>query len=89
MHSAIYFAYRSPSADDHIYDCLVNTVSRIQQADERAGFLVMGDFNCHHSDWLGSRLTNDHGCAAYEFVSELNLSQLVPSLTHKDGGVLD
>ena len=87
--------YRSPSADTIfmivlLADAAVRlSISLIQQSDRRTGFLVMGDFNCHYSDWLGSHLTIDHGSAAYDFASELNLSQLVPGPTHQAGGVLD
>ena len=49
----------------------------------------MGDFNCHHSDWLGSDRTDAHGRAAYDFVSVTNCSQLVRGPTHTDGGTLD
>ena len=81
--------YCNPSADDLIYDRLVNAVSWIKQSGGRADFLVMGDFNCHHSDWLGSCLAKDYGRAAYDFASQLDLSQLVPGPTHQADGVLD
>ena len=51
--------------------------------------LFMGEFNFHHSDWLGSHSTDAHGRAAYDFVNLTNCSQLVRGPTHVAGGTLD
>ena len=49
----------------------------------------VGDFNCHHSEWLGSRITDAHGVAAFDFATVADSSQLVNGPTHRAGGVLD
>ena len=49
----------------------------------------MGDFNCHHSDWLGSHVTNAHGVAAFHFATLTDCSQLVRGPTQRGGGILD
>ena len=49
----------------------------------------MGDFNCHHSEWLGSRITDAHGVAAFDFATVADCSQLVNGPTQRAGGVLD
>ena len=85
----VFNVYRSPSTDDRVFDCLVSSIAQIQQADGRSSFVVAGDFNCHHENWLGSRTTDCHGRAALDFVSVLSLTQLVHESTHQDGGVLD
>ena len=46
--------------------------------------------NYHHSERLGSRITDDaHGVAAFDFATMAHCSQLVNGLTHRSGGVLD
>ena len=61
----------------------------IQSVDPKSVFYFVGDFNCHHSEWLGSRITDAHGVAAFDFATVADCSQLVNGPTHRAGGVLD
>ena len=81
--------YRSPSTDDRVFDCLCEAMGSIQSADPRSVFCFVGDFNCHHSEWLGSRITDAHGVADFDFATVADCSQLVNGPTHRAGGVLD
>lgn len=83
------FVYRSPNTDDRVYDCLSEVMGKVQSEDSKSAFCFVGDFNCHHTDWLGSRTTNAHGVAAYDFASVTDCSQLVHVPTHRGGGILD
>ena len=85
----LFGVYRSPSTDDRVYDCLMNSMARIQQEDSRAVFCFVGDFNSHHVEWLGSSRTDSHGVAARDFASLTDCRQLVTGATHQGGGVLD
>ena len=58
----------------------------IQSVDPKSLFCFVRDFNCHHSEWLGSRITDAHGVAAFDFA---DCSQLVNMPTHRADGVLD
>ena len=49
----------------------------------------VGDFNCHHTELLGSHITDAHGVAAFDFATVADCSQLVNGPTHRAGGVLD
>ena len=40
-------------------------------------------------EWLGSRITDAHGGAAFDFATVADCSQLVNGPTHRAGGVLD
>ena len=40
-------------------------------------FCFVGDFNCHYSEWLGSRITDAHVVAAFEFATVADCSQQV------------
>ena len=83
------FVYRSPSTDTRVFDCLLESMGKIQSEDPKSVFLFIGDFNCHHSDWLGSFRTDPPGIAAHNFASLSDCSQLVQGATHRAGGVLD
>ena len=49
----------------------------------------MGDFNCHHEEWLGSRRTNSHERSARDFIDMADCRQMVVGPTHRNGGVLN
>ena len=81
--------YRSPSTDDGVFDCLCEAMGSIQSVDPKSVFCFVGDFNCHHSEWLGSSITDAHGVAAFDLATVADCSQLVNGPTHRAGGVLD
>lgn len=85
----IFCVYRSPNTDDRVYDCLLDAMAKIQSVDSKAVFHFVGDFNCHHSEWLGSSRTDSHGVAARDFGSLSDCTQMVTGSTHRLGGVLD
>ena len=85
----LFGCYRNPDLDDHIFDCLLVAMSRVQSDDPRSAFVFVGDFNAHHREWLGSHVTNQHGNSALEFSTLSATTQLVSEPTHRDGGVLD
>ena len=86
----IFPSYRNPDLDDGIYECLLNSMALIQQADVKAAFIVVGDFNAHHRDWLGSiSPTNTHGHAALGFSNLSGCEQLIYQPTHTSGNCLD
>ena len=56
----LFVVYRSASTDDRVFDCLCEVMGSIQSVDPKSVFCFVGDFNCHHSEWLGSLLTDAH-----------------------------
>jgi hypothetical protein len=86
----LFSVYRSPNADDTLFDCLLMTMARIQESDRRSAFVFVGDVNAHHVEWLSSRTpTNSSGRAALDFCSLSGCSQLIDSPTHEAGNCLD
>ena len=85
----LFVVYRSPSTDDKVFDCLCEAMGSIQSVDPKSVFCFVGDFKCHHSEWLGSRITDAHGVAAFDFATVADCSQLVNGPIHRAGGVLD
>ena len=64
-------------------------ISDIQSVDPKSAFCFMDDLNCHHSEWLGSLVTNAHGVTDFDFAPLTDCSQLVRGPTHQSGGILD
>ena len=85
----IFAVYRNPTADDTIYDCLLEQISKIQTNDPKASFIVCGDINAHHREWLSSRNTDSHGRSAFKFSTFAGLDQLITQPTHTSGNILD
>ena len=48
----------------------------------------MGGLNGHHHEWLGSRTTNRHGVAAFDFATVSRCNQVIVGPTHARGGTL-
>lgn len=70
--------YRSPSADDSIYDLLTSQIQQFYMEDPACEIVVLGDFNAHHKTWLGfSKSTDVHGEAALLFSLTNDLTQMV------------
>lgn len=89
MNFYVFSLYRNPDIDDHIFDCLVSSMSSIQEADRRAAFIFTGDLIAHHAQWLGSARTDGHGVAARDFADISGCEQMVTGPTHLLGGTLD
>ena len=62
----------------------------VQDSNRRASFSFFGDFNAHHTDWLGSvSPTHCQGRAALDFANISGCDQLVSEPTHRSGNALD
>ena len=70
-------------------DGFCEAMGSIQSVDPKSVFCFVGDFNCHHSEWLVSRITDDHGVAAFDSATVSECSQLNNGPTHRAGGALD
>ena len=51
-------------------------------------YLVVGDVNAHHEEWLTSSTSAVHARASLDFASSSGCEQMVTEPTHTDGGVL-
>ena len=58
-------------------------------ADVCVSFLLVGDLNDHHQEWLGSATTNRRGVAAFDFAIVFGCDQLVVGPTHARSGTFD
>ena len=86
----IFSIYRNPDLDNSIYDCLLTSMSMIQESDRKSAFIFVGDFNAHHKEWLGSVSPTDmYGRAALDFSNLSGCDQLIVGSTHRSGNCLD
>ena len=85
----VFSLYRNHNLDDRIFDCSLASMAAVQAEDVRASFLIVGDLNGHHQEWLGSTTMNRHGEAAFDFATASGCDQLVVGPTHARGGTFD
>ena len=60
-----------------MFDCFCEALGSIKSVDPKSVFCFVGDFNCHHSEWLGSRITDAHVVGAFDFTPVADCTQLV------------
>ena len=90
MNLYVFASYRNPDLDNGIYDCLLNKMAAVQEADPKACFVFVGDYNAHHTEWLNSvTATDHHGIAALDFSNLSGCEQLISEPTHQSGNRLD
>ena len=85
----LFALYRNPNHDDSIYDCLLERIAMAQSQDPKASFVICGDCNAKHREWLDSNITDLHGRSALEFCTSSACDQLITEPTHKNGNRLD
>ncbi|MEL7520149.1 MAG: reverse transcriptase family protein, partial [Cyanobacteria bacterium J06553_1] len=85
----VFALYRNPNHDDSIYDCILERIAMAQSQDSKASFVICGDCNAKHREWLNSNVTDQHGRSAREFSVSSACEQLINEPTHKDGNILD
>ena len=70
----VYAFYHNPGDDGSLYDCLVDSMARVQSVDGKAVFVFVGDVNNYHSEWLESvSLTDWLGHDAFVFLQSVRL----------------
>ena len=84
----VFACYRNPSCDDSIYMTAFWNQCQLFSLDSKASFVICGDFNAHHKDWLISRTTDSHGRSAYEFCFSSGCNQLIDEPTNISGNSL-
>ena len=78
----LFFVYRSPSSHDcSILDDISVQMDKALMSCPSAKFLIMGDFNAHHSTWLDSAATDVAGVRVRNFSITESLTQMVDFAT--------
>ena len=79
--------YRNTNSNDAIFDCLLESMCRIQSIEGKALIVICGGVNVHHHEWSSSS-TDCHGRSAISFSMTSGCDQLVKEPLHMFG-VLD
>ena len=80
--------YRPPSADDKIFLALATDIEKFQASSVKSKVFLFGDFNCHHSSWLGSTdlhgkgKTNSAGVACFTLCQTTGLKNVIKGNTN-------
>ena len=86
----VYAFYCNPGHDGSLYDCLLDSMARVQSVDDKAVFVFVGDANDHLSEWLESVSPTDrHGRDALDFYNLSGSDQFVRSPTSIASNRLD
>ena len=73
----LFIVYRSPASQDcSILNEISDQMDRVLLSCPSAQFVIMGDFNAHHSTWLNSSVTDTAGINAHNFCLSHSLSQI-------------
>ena len=73
-----------------IYECTYSTIAKVQNSEEQSSFIIAGDFNAYHKEFLQSSSPTDrHGEQLLEFCVFSGLNQVVQGSTHDSGSLLD
>ena len=76
--------------DGSLYDCLLDSIARVQPVNDKAVFVFVGDANAHRSECLESvSPTGRHGRDDLDFCNLSGCEQLVHGPTHIAGIRLD
>ena len=66
-----YAFHRKPGHDSSLYDCLLDSMARMQSVDDKAVFVFDSDANAHQSEWLESVSPTDrHWRDALDFCNQ-------------------
>ena len=79
--------YVHPSSDISTFKSLLSYLSNLFSSTSTV--FVMGDFNCPDIDWLTLCDVSPNSALLCDFVFDHNISQVVDSLIHVKGNVLD
>ena len=80
--------YRPPSANCDVISYLDSTTLSKLSAFSAQSVILIGDFNVHHKEWLGSHTTDTAGRLTLEMCNTLGLTQHVKEPT-RDDQILD
>ena len=80
------YIYIYPGHGGLLYDCLLDSMARVQSADDNAVFVFASEANAHHSEPVSP--TDRHGRDALEFCNLSGCEQMVRGPTHIIGNRL-
>ncbi|CAG4968326.1 unnamed protein product [Parnassius apollo] len=81
VYGCLYRSHSGNAETDRLFDHVQMAADSLLQQIPSAEVVILGDFNAHHAEWLGSRLTDHAGRSVHDFALAYGLTQLVTSPT--------
>ncbi|XP_050682320.1 uncharacterized protein LOC126977512 [Leptidea sinapis] len=81
IYACVYRSHSGNAETDHLMGCVQAAIDVVLAQIPSAEIVVLGDFNGHNAEWLGSRTTDYAGRSVHNFALAYGLSQLVESPT--------
>ncbi|CAK1594722.1 unnamed protein product [Parnassius mnemosyne] len=81
VYGCLYRSHSGNADTDLLIDHVQMAADSVLQQIPSTEIVILGDFNAHHAEWLGSRFTDHAGRSVYDFALVYGLTQLVTSPT--------
>ena len=81
VYACVYRSHSGNSETDRLIEHMQMVADSVLEQMPSVEIVILGDFNAHHADWLGSRSTDHAGRSVHDFALAYGLSQLVSSPT--------
>ncbi|XP_013173125.1 PREDICTED: RNA-directed DNA polymerase from mobile element jockey-like, partial [Papilio xuthus] len=81
VYACLYRSHSGNAEIDRLMEQVQTATDSVLAQIPSAEIVVLGDFNAHHAEWLGSRTTDHAGRSVHDFALSYDLTQLVSSPT--------
>ncbi|XP_045500068.1 uncharacterized protein LOC123697570 [Colias croceus] len=81
VYACLYRSHSGNTGTDRLFEHIQEMIDTLLVQFPSAELVVLGDFNAHHVEWLGSRTTDHAGRTVHDFALAYGLTQLVSSPT--------
>ncbi|XP_013175252.1 PREDICTED: uncharacterized protein LOC106123457 [Papilio xuthus] len=81
VYACLYRSHSGNAETDRLMEQVQTATDSVLAQIPSAEIVVLGDFNAHHADWLGSRTTDHAGRSVHDFALSYDLTQLVAAPT--------
>ncbi|XP_013161244.1 PREDICTED: uncharacterized protein LOC106113067, partial [Papilio xuthus] len=81
VYACLYRSHGGNTDTDQLMELVQMGTDSVFEQIPSAEVVVLGDFNAHHAEWLGSRTTDHAGRSVHDFALAYVLTQLVTSPT--------
>lgn len=95
VYACLYRSHSGNAETDRLLEHIQTTTDSMLQRIPSAEIVILGDFNAHHVEWLGSHTTDHAGRSVHDFALAYGLTQLVlsptrvPDVDHHRATLLD
>ncbi|CAH4034697.1 unnamed protein product [Pieris brassicae] len=81
FYACLYRSHSGNTETERLIEHIQMATDSLLEGVPTAEIVILGDFNAHHADWLGSETTDHAGRSFHDFALAYDLSQMVPAIT--------